>query len=273
MDRADINDKISAMINTYIENTRKDLTERWNTWTVDPLRPELTEVIFGLIARQITIVTHYAAAPTFWNGDLAPIILRSMVDSYINFAWILVSPEERTKQFIMHGLGQEKLRIEHLKKQIELDGHDANTDPGIRHAEMWVSAQRYPFLTPVNLGSWSDLNTRKMAEEAGCIDIYNYVYQPFSTAAHNMWNHISRYNLMPSDNPLHRFLLMPTLNDWDPELNYLQLGAKYLGKMIVLFDKTFHHKPIRSNAFDILNDELAEIRRAYAMLDDEQRSE
>jgi hypothetical protein len=43
-----------------------------------------------------------------------------------------------------------------------------------------------------------------MAEEAGCIDFYNYVYTPFSACAHSMWHHIARYDLRECGNPLHR---------------------------------------------------------------------
>jgi len=31
-----------------------------------------------------------------------------------------------------------------------------------------------------------------MAEEAGCIDFYNYVYSPFSGCVHSMWQHIGQ---------------------------------------------------------------------------------
>lgn len=190
---------------------------------------------------------------------MAPIILRSLADNYINLAWILKNPEQRSRKFILHGLGQAKLSLEHRKKQLENDGYDPQNDPSIDATEKWINAQRYTFWTEVNLGSWSETNTRKMAEEAGCIDFYNHVYQPFSTAAHNMWNHISRYNLTYSENPLHMFLLKPIVIRFDPELEYLELGAKYLSKMLKLFDTTFNYTSKVQSSYELLRKELNRI--------------
>ena len=107
-----------------------------------------------------------------------------------------------------------------------------------------------------------------MAEEADCIDLYNYVYQPFSTAAHNMWNHVSRYNLAPSDNPLHNFLLIPRINDWESELNYLELGGKYLAKMLNLFDRTYSHVSIVPSSFAALQREISELEEELSRTSD-----
>jgi hypothetical protein len=38
----------------------------------------------------------------------------------------------------------------------------------------WLKSQRIPQLLEVNLGSWSGLTVRKMAEEAECLDFYNH---------------------------------------------------------------------------------------------------
>jgi hypothetical protein len=59
--------------------------------------------------------------------------------------------------------------------------------------EAWINRQRWSFLTDVNLGSWSGISTRKMAEEAGCLDFYNYVYAPFSACTHSMCGITSEY--------------------------------------------------------------------------------
>ena len=38
-----------------------------------------------------------------------------MVENCITIAWILKEPDERAKQFIAYGLGQENLLLEHAK--------------------------------------------------------------------------------------------------------------------------------------------------------------
>ncbi|MEM1405640.1 MAG: DUF5677 domain-containing protein [Bacteroidota bacterium] len=251
--------ELTSIISRYHDKVHSELQDRWNNWNIDLEKKEIKEVVCGILSRQVSIVINYSSSPNLWNGDMAPIILRCMADNYINLAWILKGPEERSRKFILHGLGQAKLAMEHRKKQLKNDGHDPEGDSFIRTTEMWINAQRHTFLTEVNLGSWSELNTRKMAEEAGCIDFYNLVYQPFSTASHNMWNHISRYNLIPSDNPLHMFLMKPIVVQHDPELEYLELGAKYLSKMFKLFDETFNHFSKDQSSFKLLSSELNRI--------------
>ncbi len=254
---------ITSAISIYIDNIYLELKDRWNNWDVDLTRKEIKEVVCGILSRQVAILTNYSSSPNLWNGDMAPIILRSLADNYINLAWILRNPEERSRKFILHGLGQAKLTLEHRKKQLENDGFDPKNDPIIDATEKWINTHRYTFWTEVNLGSWSEMNTRKMAEEAGCIDFYNHVYQPFSTASHNMWNHISRYNLTYSENPLHMFLLKPIVVRFDPELEYLELGAKYLSKMFKLFDTTFNFKPKVEPSFEHLRNELNRIEAEF----------
>ncbi|MFT6867724.1 MAG: acyl carrier protein phosphodiesterase [Cyclobacteriaceae bacterium] len=256
MDAQQANTNIKKAIKTYVDNIWLELRERWNQWPKDLTQKELHEVIGGIMSRQVAIMTNYSSNSSLWNNEMAPIILRSMVDNYINMAWIAMNPLERSQKFILHGLGQAKLQIEHRKKQLEQDGINSATDPMVEATESWINTQRYTFLTEVNLGSWSGLNTRTMAEEAGCIDLYNYVYQPFSTAAHNMWNHISRYNLIQSENPFHKFMLTPTLGVFDAELEYFELGAKYVDKLFHLFDTTFDHEPKIKSSYEIVADQI-----------------
>jgi hypothetical protein len=61
--------------------------------------------------------------------DIAPIILRCMADNYINFSWIAQSPEDRSRKFILHGLGLEKLNLEQRKQQVAKEGIDPETEP------------------------------------------------------------------------------------------------------------------------------------------------
>jgi hypothetical protein len=116
-------------------------------------------------------------------------------------------------------------------------GNDANNDPLIQEWENWLNTQRYTFLTEVNIGSWSGIDTRKMAEEAGCLDLYNYAYTPFSAATHNMWNHVAKYNLAHCPNVLHRHHKIPVVLSVTPDLDYVYRAAKYVKKAFSLFDE------------------------------------
>ena len=229
---------LDKLVSNYVLQSESDLSIRWNLLQIDLTKKEVFEVLSGQLARQITLAVQFASNPNCWTFDLAPIILRCMADNYINFSWIANSPLDRSRKFILYGLGQEKLIMEHRKNQMIKDGRNPENDPLIKFTEDWINSERYTFLTEVNLGSWSGINTRQMAEEAGCIDFYNYVYTPFSTVAHNMWGHIARYNLETSTNPLHKFLKKPFIGG-HIDLYNIRLAAKYLGKMVRKFDEVF----------------------------------
>jgi len=231
--------ELEAIVNKAKQNFEQDLALRWNKLEIKLEQKQIYEVLTGLLARQITLAIQFSSNFNCWTYDIAPLILRCMTDNYINFAWIAKSPKERSEKFILYGLGQEKLHVEHLKNEMELKGHSPQMEMMIKYKEAWINSHRYTFLTDVNIGSWSGITTRKMAEEADCLDFYNFVYVPFSSAAHNTWGHIARYNLYPSDNPLHKKLNVPCIGELTIDLHNLVLVTKYVDKMLRNYDEVF----------------------------------
>ena len=108
--------QIHELMDRYCTIVENGLFERWEKFDVKISDSETYEVIGGLLARQATLTTHLARTAQDWNGHIAPLILRCMTDAHINLAWILGDPKDRAKKYILYGLGQEKLYIEHLKK-------------------------------------------------------------------------------------------------------------------------------------------------------------
>lgn len=231
--------QIEQLIKTFVEQARLELKERWEKWVIDLSQSELHEVVGALLARQVTLARQMAECPQIWNGHIATIILRAMADVYISLAWVLKDPVDRSRKFILYGLGQAKLQLEHHKAQIGDREPIPEEKMLIEASEAWMNSQRFTFLTEVNVGSWSGIPTRQMAEEADCIDFYNYVYNPFSACTHSMWHHIARYNLWQCANPLHQYHQVPE----DPQLPMdpynLYLAAKYLQKTLSAFDEKF----------------------------------
>ena len=149
-------------------------------------------MVGALLARQVTLARQMAVSPQIWNDHIAPIILRAMADVYISLVWILKDPVDRSRKFVLYGLGQAKLELEHHKVQIGDRKLTPEEKMWIEASEAWINSQRFTFLTEVNVGSWSGIPTRQMAEEADCIDFYNYVYNPFSACTNSMWHHVAR---------------------------------------------------------------------------------
>jgi hypothetical protein len=244
--------------NNYVQMVYTELSDRWTHWEVDLSNAEIFEVIGALLSRQVALGEHFVCSPLLWNRQMAPIILRTMSDLYINLSWIFKNPLERSKQFIAFGIGQEKLEIEHLRSQLDSeDGENKEMmEKIIEERSAWLNFQRWHFLTEVNVGSWSGLDSRKMAEEAGCEDLFKFQFSPFSASIHNTWHFIGKNNLEICDNSLHRFHRIPFNDFGSIELDYLYQGAKYVDDTFKLFDKHINLNIDIPSAFDMLIKEL-----------------
>ena len=126
--------------------------------------------------------------------------------------------------------------------------------------ESWINSQQYTFLTEVNVGSWSGIDIRTMSIEAGCNDLYNFAYVPFSGATHSMWQHVSRHNLITCTNPLHGYHHVPIDQpDTWVEPDFLYRAAKYVQKSYELFDEKTSIKVSALSAFKMLIKSLKEL--------------
>jgi hypothetical protein len=255
-------DQLEQVVKEYSELAWAELEARWEAWSMDLSQIEIFEVVGGLMAREVTLVTQLAFSPSIWTDHTAPLILRSMIDIYITLAWIAKDPLQRSRQFIAYGLGQEKLYLEHLKEGAPQQGDDEATKQILASIEAWINSQRFTFLTDVNVGSWSGISTREMAIEAGEYDIYRFAYQPFSAATHSMWNHIAKYNLCYCRNPLHRYHRIPDELPDTPHPDYLFRAAKYLKKTFDLFDVAFGVHTDVPSALRHLEDQFKRLREA-----------
>lgn len=230
--------ELLPLIEDYCADVDRELAVRLDAWPPDFSQIQVHEVIGGMLAREATLAKDLARAPALWTGHSAPILLRAMADVYINIAWLLLDPIERCRKFILFGLGQAKLELEHRRAQIGARKPTPQEIAMLEAGEKWIDNQRISWLLDVDLGKWSSLSVRQMAEEADCVDFYNYVYTPFSACAHSMWQHVARYNLRECSNPLHRYHRRPTNEEFAPDVYYLTLAAKYWSKTLTTFDRT-----------------------------------
>lgn len=249
----------------YAERVRQELDARWKAMPLDLTRREIHEVIGALLAKQCALAIGISDNAPAWTPDLAGVLLRAMADVHITLAWILLKPDERTRQFLLHGLGQEKLLLEHLKARgIE--------DEATRSMERWIDSQRYTFLTEVNVGSWADISIRDMADEAGLGDFYRLRYSPLSAEAHSMWNHIAKFNLRVCSNPLHRYHRVPEVKAFSPNYRVFDSAAEMLAMTFKRVDEGLNLTIELESAFDLIDrrlEEYARVRRSQASAPDE----
>lgn len=248
-------DPLENIIIRYRNSVKHDFNVRIENWKLNLNEIEVYEVVGALFSRQAILSLEIAGSPNIWTPHSGPLFLRSMADVYIILAWILKDPINRAKKFVDDGLSANKLQLAHRKKELETCDNDfdrKNLSKIIQYLESWIASQRIVDLIEVNLGSWSGLNTRNMALEAGCIDFYNYVYQPFSQAVHSNWAHISEKNMVYCDNPAHRYHKIPTIIEIEPDFYYLKLAAKYFGKTLKLWDEFTSFTGSKINSYDLL---------------------
>jgi Family of unknown function (DUF5677) len=238
---------------------RADLRARLERWPLDLNEAESYEVIAALLSRQAQLVIEFAAAPPIWTPHSAPIFLRAIADAFISLAWILKDPGSRARLFVEDGLGTIKLQIAHQEQALH-NAQDPDEQMQLRQMielwRSWLESQRLDTFIEVNLGSWSGLNTRKMAQEAGFIDFYNHVYQPFSGVAHPNWAHVSMFNTASCGNPAHRHHRVPALIDFEPDPHWLYLAAKYLSKTFGHFDQVQGLDDLPHAAFEFVAEVL-----------------
>jgi hypothetical protein len=247
------------ILDKYIKFVDSELSERWNKWELDLSNAEMFETIGALLARQTTIGEHFASSPVFWNNQMAPIILRAMVDLYITLAWIFKDPMERSKKYIAYGLGQEKLEIEHLKTILDSQGSDCRDEEIgkiIENKLEWLNSQKWHFLTEVNVGNWAGIDTRTMAKEADCEDIYRFQFNPLSSSSHSMWHYVAKYNLQYCENPLHRFHMIPRNDFGSIELEYMYRVANWVDDTFKLFDKNIRINVESPSSYNMLINEI-----------------
>lgn len=231
---------LSDFVQGYKDIVVRGFDERWGKVRQEIYDKHISETIGALMSRQATLSIEMAAAPTTWNGHVAPLFLRCMVDAYITFAWILADPKERSRKYIEYGLGQEKLFIEFLEEALE-EERDAYDSESIKEMievrKGWLNGQLADWATEVNVGSWSGMSAREMAKEIGRESIYKHAYVPFSGAAHNMWQHVGIYNVEPCSNPLHKWHVVPKIRRDPAHPDFMYRSAKYISITFELFDE------------------------------------
>jgi len=246
----------NRIINDYLTNLESEFVERWNLLSPSIDKREFIEVIAGLLSRQVSLTNYYLKSPYTWNGDIGTIILRTICENVINISWILKEDSiTRARMFMAHGLGQEKLQLEHRKNEMQSREASKEETQMIELMEDSLNQERYAILTDVNLGSWSDKSILKIAEESDCLDFYHFVFTPFSNSAHGTWNHIMKYSLKISSNPMHNLLKRPIFYDFEPEINYAELAMKYMSKSFKKFDSYFNQDLLTKDSYEIYLDE------------------
>ena len=204
---------MSAMMDANAAGTRFaravpiEVAKLFEMFPPDAADPRRVEVLLGLLQRQGQLAADVARMLTLTMSPWAEMAHRAMAETLIRLRWFAANDQgDNYEWFVNYGLGQEKLHIEHLKTLLA-DSEQTDLDEikkQIEAREVWLNDQRFHWLQEVDVGGGThDKDLRKLAEEAGCPDLRNLVFQPLSSVVHGHWNAIARQNLKPCASPLH----------------------------------------------------------------------
>lgn len=165
-------------------------------------KPVRREILLGLLCRMYRLVVQQISFPVNWTEDFGQIYVRMLVESYIYYTWLSTkgTPEDFAK-FYAHGLGQQKLYMEHLSSYFQENGI-SEEECGNVGAD-FLRNHKLSALIPVNVGEPLSKNLRLLASECGCEEIYALLYGPCSSAVHGMYDTLDKHYLRTCINPFH----------------------------------------------------------------------
>jgi hypothetical protein len=134
------------------------------------------------------------------------LLVRTLTEVRVTLAFLVRKGDAETwTRFRSYGSGQAKLAL--LKYEM-LDGGQPNL---VRPETLEALANEDFFQEFVNidLGSWSGLDLRKMAEQSGTKDDYDRFYGWTSTFVHGQWAAVRDAVFATCLNPLHRVHRVP----------------------------------------------------------------
>lgn len=222
---------LRATADRYLELLDDEVIARQQLILLGDFTKESRDVLIGLLARQRELSGELARTPGAWTDTLGPLILRPIFEVLINLTWILLDPAARATLFIEYGLGQLKLELEHRRSAF------GPTDAYSQALEHALSQHQYPSLTVVNVGAWSSLDMRSMAQECGMEDTYRLDFAPLSGAVHSQWQWIAPRILRPCNNPLHGGHMVRSESGPDWTLEYWLVAADCMSRTLGVIDE------------------------------------
>lgn len=206
-------DDFVQVLTDYRESIRLEFETAISGWQIELENEIVHAVVGGLLARQCILATEFAMQPELWNFSLGPLFIRSMVELYINFEWILDDANKRSRDFYLYGMGQAKLALEYARS---LEHFMGGTSIEVKAQEVWLNSQRHEMFTDVNVGLWSGKTLRDMAAEAKIPDSF-ILYSTLAGTAHGSWDHVLQIYL---EDPLANNSA-PSLPEQSPNLDFL----------------------------------------------------
>jgi hypothetical protein len=165
------------------------------------------DTIFGLGFYTLRLLDELVAT-NLSRGMMGRLTLRTCVECYITLSYLIKKDDQTIwNNFRNYGIG--KMKLSYLKTR------DLKEKPSFIDEEFLkeiVNEDRWEEFSDIDLGQWTDLDLRKMSDDAGCKDIYDAYYDWASSFSHGNWGAIRESNFAMCANSLHRLHLIPSVS-------------------------------------------------------------
>lgn len=237
------------VLESNAEIARGYISNLWEKVACDLYDPDRDEILFGLFSRLIRLYCLIAEDTRLWSRDTGGIMLRCLADCAITFAYLLkCGKQEDFRDFKNYGEGQEKLLMLHLQDNYEgettVEGRDSTA----------ISEELGGFsieMTNIELGNWSEKDTRKLAVASGMERFYRLVFSPTSSDIHGTWLSLKHSSLNRCAEPLHRFHRLPSYTEPPAYINTVQIAQKICDHCIKLAIKKLGYPELSPEFKDI----------------------
>ena len=180
------------------------LEEHWNkthvTTAIDPKH----DAIFGLAFYSVRVLNEMIGIGV-GTGVLGRLGLRTLLEVRISLRFLIEKDEETLwKKWRAYGAGQAKLNALKFDHDLDAPKHiDLESIERIAGEDLWEE------FVSIDLGSWSDLDLRKLSERTGLKDLYDEYYSWTSGYSHGIWGPVREACFQTCGNPLHRLHRYP----------------------------------------------------------------
>jgi hypothetical protein len=177
--------------------------------------PDRHEVLSGITYRMLRSATMLVDSPRLWSMEYGASVLRSVIEALIVLKWLVKKDDPALyERFKNYGRGRVKLLKLHLEEYRDSLGDvPKEVDDQIKYLEALVNQDIWEEFQDISIeGSFSGIDTRRMAEQVDLMTEYRLLFAPASANVHGEWGAIDQYALDVCRNPLHRWHRIPQVD-------------------------------------------------------------
>lgn len=170
------------------------------------------EVLTGITARALRIASSAIHSPSQWTLEHSAASMRALVEALIILTWLTNREDpDMYERFKDYGRGRVKLLKLHWEEFADtLDEVPTEVAAQIEDLNRFVNQDIDEEFQSIDLGgTFSGIDTRKMAYEVGLEREYRLAFAPSSSDTHGEWGHLDRYVLTRCVNATHRWHRIP----------------------------------------------------------------